>query len=90
MFFVTGIAHHLAGLPVPGHPVEWSALGGSRPPYPPGAPFLHHPHHPHFPHHVFAGVLERPPNTSPRIASGKLYYGTKFSVESSIKEILVF
>lgn len=67
-----GIAHHLAALPMPGHPGDWGALGGGRPPYPHGAPFLHHPHqHHHFPQHVFATALERPHNTSPRITRGK-------------------
>lgn len=62
-FKLSGIAHHLAGLP--GHPPEWAMLSG-RHPYPPG-PFVPH-HHPHFPPHMFA-ALDRPVNTSPRIAS---------------------
>ncbi|KAJ8943094.1 hypothetical protein NQ318_009168 [Aromia moschata] len=57
------IAHHLAGLPGP--PPEWAMLG-ARHPYPHG-PFVPH-HHPHFPHHMFA-ALDRPINTSPRIAN---------------------
>ncbi|CAG9857298.1 unnamed protein product [Phyllotreta striolata] len=64
-FKLTGIAHHLAGLPGP--PPEWALLGGGRHPYPHG-PFMGH-HHPHFPHHMFA-ALDRPLNTSPRIANG--------------------
>lgn len=55
----------MAGLPGP--PPEWAVLGG-RHPYPHG-PFVPH-HHPHFPHHMFA-ALDRPINTSPRIANGK-------------------
>ncbi|EFA09256.2 runt-like protein [Tribolium castaneum] len=62
-FKLSGIAHHLAGLPGP--PPEWAMLGG-RHPYPPG-PFVPH-HHPHFPPHMFA-ALDRPINTSPRIAN---------------------
>ncbi|KAL3274646.1 hypothetical protein HHI36_016026 [Cryptolaemus montrouzieri] len=62
-FKLSGIAHHLAGLP--GHPPEWALLGG-RHPYPSGQ-FMPH-HHPHFPHHMFAN-LDRPINTSPRIAN---------------------
>ncbi|XP_044759370.1 runt-related transcription factor 3 [Coccinella septempunctata] len=62
-FKLNGIAHHLAGLP--GHPPEWAILAG-RHPYPSGQ-FMPH-HHPHFPHHMFAN-LDRPINTSPRIAS---------------------
>ncbi|XP_063917090.1 runt-related transcription factor 3-like [Zophobas morio] len=62
-FKLSGIAHHLAGLPGP--PPDWAMLGG-RHPYPPG-PFVPH-HHPHFPHHMFA-ALDRPVNTSPRIAN---------------------
>lgn len=41
---------------------------GARHPYPPG-PFVPH-HHTHFPPHMFA-ALDRPMNTSPRIANGK-------------------
>ncbi|KAF7280614.1 RUNX family transcription factor Runt related B isoform X2 [Rhynchophorus ferrugineus] len=65
-FKLSGIAHHLAGLP--GHPHEWALLGG-RHPYPHG-PLIPHPHHhpPHFSSHMFA-ALDRPVNTSPRIAS---------------------
>ncbi|KAJ3644645.1 hypothetical protein Zmor_022359 [Zophobas morio] len=63
MCIFSGIAHHLAGLPGP--PPDWAMLGG-RHPYPPG-PFVPH-HHPHFPHHMFA-ALDRPVNTSPRIAN---------------------
>ncbi|XP_018561271.1 segmentation protein Runt-like [Anoplophora glabripennis] len=62
-FKLSGIAHHLAGLP--GHPPEWAMLGG-RHPYQHG-PFMPH-HHPHFPHHMFA-ALNSPINTSPRIAN---------------------
>ncbi|XP_072395719.1 uncharacterized protein [Diabrotica undecimpunctata] len=61
-FKLTGIAHHLAGLPGP--PSEWALLGG-RHSYPHG-PFMSH-HHPHFPHHMFA-ALDRPVS-SPRIAN---------------------
>ncbi|KAK9883380.1 hypothetical protein WA026_001553 [Henosepilachna vigintioctopunctata] len=62
-FKLSGIAHHLASLP--GHPSEWALFGG-RHPYPSGQ-FIPH-HHPHFPHHMFAN-LDRPINTSPRIAN---------------------
>ncbi|CAH1116248.1 unnamed protein product [Phaedon cochleariae] len=62
-FKLNGIAHHLAGLPGP--PPEWAMLGG-RHSYPHG-PFMGH-HHPHFPHHMFA-ALDRPVNTSPKIAN---------------------
>ncbi|XP_066250640.1 runt-related transcription factor 3-like isoform X1 [Euwallacea similis] len=64
-FKLSGIAHHLAGLP--GHPHEWAFLG-ARHPYPHGPLLPHHHHHPpHFPSHVFA-ALDRPLN-SPRIAN---------------------
>ncbi|KAJ8976048.1 hypothetical protein NQ317_017141 [Molorchus minor] len=63
LLFISGIAHHLASLPGP--PPEWALLGG-RHPYP-HAPFMPH-HNPHFPHHMFA-ALDRPLNTSPRIAN---------------------
>lgn len=66
LFVVVGIAHHLAGLPGP--PPEWAMFGG-RHSYAPG-PFIPH-HHPHFPHHMFA-ALDRPVNTSPRLAAGTL------------------
>ncbi|XP_057664204.1 runt-related transcription factor 3-like [Diorhabda carinulata] len=61
-FKLSGIAHHLAGLPGP--PPEWALLGG-RHTYPHGT-FMGH-HHTHFPHHMFA-ALDRPA-TSPRIAN---------------------
>ncbi|XP_017774113.1 PREDICTED: runt-related transcription factor 1-like [Nicrophorus vespilloides] len=64
-FKLSGIAHHLAGLP--GHHPDWAMLSG-RHPYP-GGPFVPH-HHPHFPPHMFAAAaLDRPVNTSPRIAN---------------------
>ncbi|XP_022904040.1 runt-related transcription factor 1-like [Onthophagus taurus] len=62
-FKLTGLAHHLG---LPGHHPDWAILGG-RHPYPHG-PFIPHHHHPHFPHHMFA-ALDRPANTSPRIAN---------------------
>ncbi|XP_050295629.1 runt-related transcription factor 3-like [Anthonomus grandis grandis] len=63
-FKLSGIAHHLAGLP--GHPHEWPFLGG-RHGYPHG-PLISHHHHPqsHFSPHMFA-ALDRPLDTSPRI-----------------------
>lgn len=73
-FLVSGIAHHLAGLPGP--PPEWALLGG-RHPYP-NAPFMGH-HHPHFTHHMFA-ALDRPLNISPRIANGKKKYCIKMFI----------
>ncbi|XP_044739046.1 runt-related transcription factor 1 [Chrysoperla carnea] len=80
-FKLSGLAHHLAGLPgPPGSGAEW----GRPPGYPPGHALLpahpHHPAHAHHPshhittqahmwrEHMFA-ALDRPLDTSPRIAA---------------------
>ncbi|XP_060522188.1 runt-related transcription factor 2-like [Cylas formicarius] len=65
-FKLSGIAHHLAGLPGP--PPEWALLG--RHAYPHGPLIPHHHHHPHFPHHMFAS-LDRPltHQSSPRTST---------------------
>lgn len=64
MLSLSGIAHHLAGLP--GSPPDWVTLTG-RHHYAP-TPFLPH-HHSHFPTHMFAALENRPLNTSPRIGN---------------------
>lgn len=88
---IAGLAHHLAGLPHPPGPVgEWGR--------PPGYPVSHallppHPAHSHhtshhinpadmWREHMFA-ALDRPLDTSPRIAAGKLLVGTISSKNAS-------